>query len=63
MQCDRGVVEDAEGNVISVGGQPLDPERKYRVATATDSLKNPACKPFFEYFQEHPEEKFDSDAA
>lgn len=60
MQYDIGVHEEYfdDGRppvVTQVGGQPIDMDRMYRVATKISDLTNGQSKPFTDYYSAHPE--------
>ena len=58
MQYDNGVVEDTSAHppvVTHVAGQPIDPDRVYRVATKISDLTNGQSPPWKEYYLAHPE--------
>jgi len=57
MQYDDGVEEDYSQNppvVTHVGGEPINPDRVYRVATKISDLTNGQSPPWTKYFKEHP---------
>lgn len=54
MQYDEGIVQDAEGKVTHVAGEPLDPDRIYRVATKISDLTNGQSWPLTEYYTDNP---------
>ena len=59
MQYDQGIRQDfsvSPPKVTHVAGQPLDPDRIYRVATKISDLTNGQSQPLTDYFLEHPEE-------
>ena len=58
MQHDNGVIEDTTQSppvVTHVGGEPLDPDRIYKVATKISDLTNGQSPPWTEYYKAHPE--------
>lgn len=58
MQYDVGVREEYRNErpiVTHVGGEPLDPDRIYRVVTKISDLTNGQSPPWTEYFTAHPE--------
>eukprot|EP00978_Attheya_sp_CCMP212_P034539 scaffold145101_cov59-Attheya_sp.AAC.2 len=58
MQYDDGIQEqvvDGKSQVTHVGGQPLDRDRIYRVATKIVDLTNGQSEPLTEYFHAYPE--------
>jgi 2',3'-cyclic-nucleotide 2'-phosphodiesterase (5'-nucleotidase family) len=57
LQVDDGVVVDARHQVVSVGGSPLDPERRYRVATVRNLFEGmDHVTPFVDFAQAEPAE-------
>jgi hypothetical protein len=55
MQYDAGIVEEENGKVTHVAGEPIDLNRVYRVATKIGDLTNGQSPPWTEYFTAHPE--------
>lgn len=58
IQYDQGVQEDTSQTppvITHVAGEPLDPERVYRVATKISDLTNGQSPPWTKYYKEHPE--------
>jgi 2',3'-cyclic-nucleotide 2'-phosphodiesterase (5'-nucleotidase family) len=58
MQYDEGVQQDASVHppkVTHVAGQPIDPNRVYRVATKISDLTNGQSPPWTDYYKSHPE--------
>jgi hypothetical protein len=58
MQYDLGVQEDINVSppiVTHVAGEPIDPDRIYRVATKISDLTNGQSPPWTEYYHAHPE--------
>mmetsp|Transcript_65478 Transcript_65478/g.142813 ORF Transcript_65478/g.142813 Transcript_65478/m.142813 type:complete len:631 (+) Transcript_65478:53-1945(+) len=56
MQYDDGVELDADDYVVSIGGKPLDLEKKYRVASISDFYRKRDAPSIGAYFEEHPDE-------
>jgi len=55
MQYDDEVELDDDGYVVSIGKQPLDPERVYKVATIVDFWRKRDAPSIGQYFEDHPE--------
>ena len=58
MQYDQGVREDFTQSppvVTHVAGEPIDPDRIYRVATKVGDLTNGQSPPWTDYYKEYPE--------
>mmetsp|Transcript_20758 Transcript_20758/g.57367 ORF Transcript_20758/g.57367 Transcript_20758/m.57367 type:complete len:631 (+) Transcript_20758:1259-3151(+) len=58
MQYDNGVIEDTSVHppvVTHVGGEPIEPDRVYRVATKVSDLTGPQSPPWQKYYLAHPE--------
>ncbi|CAE7651836.1 unnamed protein product, partial [Symbiodinium pilosum] len=56
MQYDDEVELDEDGFVVSIAGEPLDPDRKYKVASIVDFWRKRDAPSIGQYFEEHPEE-------
>ena len=56
FQYDSGVIEDdTEKKITHVGGEPLDKDRIYKIATKISDLTNGQSPPLKEYYDAHPE--------
>ncbi|CAJ1347579.1 unnamed protein product [Effrenium voratum] len=56
MQYDDEVELDEEGYVVRIAGEPLDPKRKYKVASIVDFWRKRDAPSIGQYFEDHPEE-------
>jgi 2',3'-cyclic-nucleotide 2'-phosphodiesterase (5'-nucleotidase family) len=57
FQHDVGIVVDSEGLVVSVNGEPLDPNRMYVIATLEDWFRPRDGPSIGRYYEENPEQK------
>jgi hypothetical protein len=55
MQYDVDVIETDDGRITHVGGEALDPQRMYRVATKIGDLTNGQSAPLTSYYKANPE--------
>eukprot|EP00931_Biecheleriopsis_adriatica_P101805 TRINITY_DN76883_c0_g1_i1.p1 TRINITY_DN76883_c0_g1~~TRINITY_DN76883_c0_g1_i1.p1 ORF type:complete len:615 (-),score=123.84 TRINITY_DN76883_c0_g1_i1:7-1851(-) len=56
MQFDDQVVLDNDGYVVSIAGEPLDLNKKYKVVSISDFWRKRDAPSIGAYFEEHPEE-------
>ncbi|KAI2503075.1 hypothetical protein MHU86_11346 [Fragilaria crotonensis] len=57
FQHDVGVVVDKDGLVVSVHGEPLDPDRMYVIASLEDWFRSTDGPSIGRYYEENPEQK------
>lgn len=57
FQHDDGVIVDNDGYVVSIGGEPLDPDRMYNIATMEDFFRSRDGPSIGRYYEASPRER------
>ena len=53
LQFDAGVTLNEDGMAVTVGGEPLEEDKEYRVATTPWDLQDGPCQPWSDYYKQH----------
>ena len=59
---DEGVEVDSDGNVTAIDGEPLQPDRLYRVGSFIDLDTDYGTPSLYQYFQQNPDSRYGGDS-